>query len=193
MNKTYKEFVKKYNGKYTDYDGYYGCQCWDLAQRYNTEVLKVPASVLSGCGLVSNMLKEPKRSVLLKYFTEVKTAQQGDIAIWEHGHIAIVDHANYYFSQNPNAPKVMKITKGGVHFFRLKSQVKPTPSNKYYAKYTGKSGSLVDALRAIGADSSFNNRRAIAKANGIKGYVGTASQNIKMLNLLKQGKLIKRP
>lgn len=193
MNKTYKEFVKKYNGKYTDYDGCYGCQCWDLAQRYNTEVLKVPASVLSGCGLVSNMLKEPKRSVLLKYFTEVKTAQQGDIAIWEHGHIAIVDHANYYFSQNPNAPKVMKITKGGVHFFRLKSQVKPTPSNKYYAKYTGKSGSLVDALRAIGADISFNNRRAIAKANGIKGYVGTASQNIKMLNLLKQGKLIKRP
>lgn len=193
MNKTYKEFVKKYNGKYTDYDGHYGCQCWDLAQRYNTEVLKVPASVLSGCGLVSNMLKEPKRSVLLKYFTEVKTAQQGDIAIWEHGHIAIVDHANYYFSQNPNAPKVMKITKGGVHFFRLKSQVKPTPSNKYYAKYTGKSGSIVDALRAIGADSSFNNRRAIAKANGIKGYIGTASQNIKMLNLLKQGKLIKRP
>lgn len=24
---TYKEFVKKYNGKYTDFDGAYGCQC----------------------------------------------------------------------------------------------------------------------------------------------------------------------
>lgn len=69
----------------------------------------------------------------------------------------------------------------------------PTTSKKYYAKYNGKSGSLVEALNSIGADSSFNNRRAIAKANGIKGYVGTASQNIKMLNLLKQGKLIKRP
>ena len=190
---TYKEFVKKYNGKYTDFDGYYGCQCWDLAQRYNTEVLKVPASVLSGCGLVSNMLKEPKRTILLKYFTEVKTPQQGDIAIWEHGHIAIVDRPSYYFSQNPNAPKVIKITRGGVHFFRLKSKTSPATSSKYYKKYTGKSGSLVDALRAIGADSSFNNRRAIAKANGIKGYVGTASQNIKMLNLLKQGRLIKRP
>lgn len=190
---TYKEFVKKYNGKYTDFDGYYGCQCWDLNQRYNVEVLKVPASVLSGCGLVSNMLKEPKRTILLKYFTEVKTPQQGDIAIWEHGHIAIVDRPGYYFSQNPNAPKVIKITRGGVHFFRLKSKTSPATSSKYYKKYTGKSGSLVDALRAIGADSSFNNRRAIAKANGIKGYVGTASQNIKMLNLLKQGKLIKRP
>ena len=24
---TYKQFVKKYNGKYTDFDGYYGAQC----------------------------------------------------------------------------------------------------------------------------------------------------------------------
>lgn len=190
---TYKEFVKKYNNKYTDYDGYYGCQCWDLAQRYFTEVLKLPASVLSGCGLVSNMLKEPKRSVLLKYFTEVKTAQQGDVAIWEHGHIAIVDHGQYYFSQNPNASKVIKITRGGVHFFRLKTTPTPKPSVKYYAKYTGKSGSIVDALRSIGADSSFNNRRAIAKANNIKGYIGTAKQNTLMLSLLKQGRLIKRP
>jgi hypothetical protein len=190
---TYKEFVKKYNNKYTDYDGYFGCQCWDLAQRYNTEVLKVPASVLSGCGLVSNMLKEPKRSVLLKYFTEVTTAQQGDIAIWEHGHIAIVDSKNYYFSQNPNPCKVIKITRGGVHFFRLKSKSSSSTSSKYYKKYTGKSVSIVDALKSIGADSSFNNRRAIAKANGISNYIGSSSQNTKMLNLLKQGKLIKRP
>jgi hypothetical protein len=189
---TYKEFVKKYNNKYTDYDGYYGCQCWDLAQRYNTEVLKVPASVLSGCGLVSNMLIEPKKSVLLKYFDEVKTSKQGDVAIWEHGHIAIVDHDKYYFSQNPNACKVIKITRGGVHFFRLKQKTTPATS-KYYKKYTGKSASIVDALKAIGADSSFNNRRAIAKANGISGYIGSPSQNTKMLNLLKAGKLIKRP
>ena len=69
----------------------------------------------------------------------------------------------------------------------------PTTSKKYYAKYTGKSSSLVEALNAIGADSSFNNRKAIAKANNINGYIGSSSQNIKMLNLLKQGLLIKRP
>lgn len=193
---TYKEFVKKYNGKYTDYDGYYGFQCWDLAQRYFTEVLKLPASVLSGCGLVSNMLKEPKRKVLLKYFEEVKTPKQGDVAIWEYGHIAIFDHnKNYFFSQNPNPCRVIQINRGGVHYFRLKSKKSSSTStsSKYYKKYTGKSGSIVDALKAIGADSSFNNRRAIAKANGISGYVGTPSQNIKMLKLLKEGKLIKRP
>lgn len=118
---TYKEFKKKYNGKYTDFDGAYGYQCWDLAQRYFTEVLNLPSSILSGCGLVSNMLKPPKINVMLKYFTEVKTPEQGDVAIWEYGHIAIYDHAkNYYFSQNPNACKVIQINRGGVHFFRKK-------------------------------------------------------------------------
>ena len=29
---TYQEFKSKYDGKYVDYDGYYGYQCWDLAQ-----------------------------------------------------------------------------------------------------------------------------------------------------------------
>ena len=71
--------------------------------------------------------------------------------------------------------------------------IKNTPKISYYKAYKGKSESIVDALKAIGADSSFNNRKAIAKANGISNYTGTASQNIKMLNLLKQGKLIKRP
>lgn len=61
----------------------------------------------------------------------------------------------------------------------------------YYKKYTGSSVSIVDALKAIGVDSSMNNRKNIAKKNGIGNYTGTASQNTKLLNLLKQGKLKK--
>lgn len=61
----------------------------------------------------------------------------------------------------------------------------------YYKKYTGSSVSIVDALKAIGVDSSMNNRKKIAKANGISNYSGTASQNTQLLNLLKQGKLKK--
>lgn len=99
-------------------------QCFDLAQKYITEVLGLPSSILAGCGNVANMLKEPKLSVLKKYFTEVKTGRQGDIAIWSTNHIAIVDHNNYYFSQNPNACKVMKITNKGVHYFRKKGTSK---------------------------------------------------------------------
>lgn len=64
-------------------------------------------------------------------------------------------------------------------------------SNSYYQKYTGSSVSIVDALKAIGVDSSLSNRKKIAKANGISNYTGTASQNTKLLNLLKQEKLKK--
>lgn len=61
----------------------------------------------------------------------------------------------------------------------------------YYPKYSGGSGSIVEALRAVGVDSSYANREKIAKANGITGYKGMAAQNTQMLNLLKSGKLIK--
>lgn len=67
----------------------------------------------------------------------------------------------------------------------LKSKV------KYYKKYTGKSVSLVDALKSLKIGSSMNNRKKIAKANGIKNYKGSATDNMKLLELLKKGKLIK--
>lgn len=59
----------------------------------------------------------------------------------------------------------------------------------YYPRYTGTSTSIVAALNAVGVNSSFANRKAIAKENGITGYIGSAKQNIQMLALLKSGKL----
>ncbi len=50
---------------------------------------------------------------------------------------------------------------------------------------------LIDHLEKIGVDSSFANRKKIAEKNNIKGYIGTEVQNIKMLDLLLSGKLIK--
>lgn len=127
---TYEQFKKKYNGKYLDFDGSYGNQCWDLAQYYFTECLGLPKSVLSGCGLVSNMLYPPKREQLDKYFYEVDTGHMkpGDVCIWEYGHIAIFDNWDgkycYYFSQNyplGSPCHIQKITEGGLHAFRIKN------------------------------------------------------------------------
>lgn len=131
---TYKEFKKKYTGKIVDYDKCYGGQCWDLAQQYFVEALKLPSSILSGCGLVSNMLKGKKYTQLTKYFDEIsyKDAKQGDIGIWEYGHIALYDkkvlNTLYWFSQNPNKPKVITIAKGtkGLHCFKLIEKKKTT-------------------------------------------------------------------
>lgn len=67
---------------------------------------------------------------------------------------------------------------------------KPTPV-KYFPKYKGKSVSIVDALNSLKYDSSFSYRKKIAKANGIKVYLGTSKQNTSLLTKLKAGKLIK--
>ncbi len=55
--------------------------------------------------------------------------------------------------------------------------------------YTGVS--IVDGLAAIGVVQSFNYRAQIAERNGIQGYLGSPAQNTLMLNLLKNGQLLK--
>lgn len=61
----------------------------------------------------------------------------------------------------------------------------------YYPRYRGKSSSVVDAMKSLKINSSRKNREKIAALNGIGNYNGSASQNTKMLNLLKKGRLIK--
>lgn len=61
----------------------------------------------------------------------------------------------------------------------------------FYPQYKGNSNSIVDALKSLNIDSSFSNRKKIAEINNIKNYRGTSSQNIVLLNLLKNGKLKK--
>ena len=61
------------------------------------------------------------------------------------------------------------------------------PANYLKANYIGVS--IVDALKSIGVDSSFTNRKRLAVLNGISNYSGTPGQNTTLLSLLKQGKL----
>ena len=67
----------------------------------------------------------------------------------------------------------------------------PSNTSDYYPKYTGISNSISDALKSLGIDNSKANRTAIASKNGISNYKGTSAQNIQLLTLLKQGKLLK--
>jgi len=63
--------------------------------------------------------------------------------------------------------------------------------NEYLANKTYNGTSIVDALKEINIDSSYNNRKNLANKNNIANYTGNADQNTKLLSLLKQGKLIK--
>ena len=67
----------------------------------------------------------------------------------------------------------------------------PSNTSDYYPKYEVASNSISDALKSLGIDNSKVNRTAIASKNGIPNYKGTSAQNIQLLTLLKQGKLLK--
>ena len=74
-----------------------------------------------------------------------------------------------------------------------KATAKTTPktNNKTIKKTTYKGDSIVDGLKSVGVNSSYDNRKKIAQANGIKNYTGTAKQNTELLNKLKKGTLKK--
>ena len=48
--------------------------------------------------------------------------------------------------------------------------------------------SVVDYLNSTGENSSFNDRKQLASVLGIQNYRGSSTQNIQLLNLLKEGK-----
>ena len=103
------------------------------------------------------------------------------------------DAANiaWQYTSKGRFPKI--ISSGNSGNFDLNVLYKEPVAKKvvYYPKYKGKSKSLVDALKSLGINSGKNNRKRIATLNGIKNYTGTATQNTKLLNLLKRGTLIK--
>lgn len=71
------------------------------------------------------------------------------------------------------------------------SETDQEPSVVYFTKYTGNSVSIVEALISIGENSAYSYRKTIAAKNGIENYSGTPTQNTQMLNMLKNGTLIK--
>lgn len=64
-------------------------------------------------------------------------------------------------------------------------------TSNYYPIPNYNGNSLVDALKDINVDSSFDYRMKIARKNGINNYKGSSFQNNKLLKLLKKGKLLK--
>ena len=78
-----------------------------------------------------------------------------------------------------------------------KATAKTTPkttkkaNTKTIKKTNYKGNSIVDGLKSVGVNSSYDNRKKIAQANGIKNYTGTAKQNTELLNKLKKGTLKK--
>lgn len=105
-----------------------------------------------------------------------------------HGVITkIVDAPNPYLLDD----NLCWVNDGDIRGLYVTPAPAPQPQANYYPRYAGNSISIVDALKEICEDSSFTNRKKIARRNGITTYEGSAEQNSTLLSLLRNGKLIK--
>lgn len=63
----------------------------------------------------------------------------------------------------------------------------------YYKKYVGSNNSLDSILKKIGVESryigSWSSRKPLAEKNGIYNYIGSVTDNLKLIELAKKGKL----
>ena len=104
----------------------------------------------------------------------------------------VTDTAKSVKKVESNTNKIKK----AVSKAKPKATAKTTPKtttkkNNTIKKTNYKGNSIVDGLKSVGVNSSFDNRKKIAQANGIKNYSGTAKQNTELLNKLKKGTLKK--
>lgn len=110
---TFDEFVKKYNGKATDYDGGCGVQCVDLAKLYIDKVLEIKPQSIGNAEAYWNRYNE--LPYLKNNFDRIANTpsfipQKGDLVVWgkkhgKYGHIAVADGAgttSYFYSYDQN-------------------------------------------------------------------------------------------
>lgn len=121
----FEEFVNKYNGKATDYDGGYGVQCVDLVKLYMDKVLNIKIGAIGNAEAYWNRYNE--LPILKNNFEAIKNTpkfvpQKGDIMIWNKnrgggcGHVAIcngVGTTSYFcsYDQNWNGTKAMQLVQ----------------------------------------------------------------------------------
>lgn len=102
---------------------------------------------------------------------------------------SVVQHNHW---SGKNCPTNLRNGNKGVSWSDFKRMVSGSKGkvSKGNTKKKSKSngGSVVDYMNSKGMDSSFSNRKKLAKKYGIKNYRGTASQNVKLLNKLKGNK-----
>lgn len=131
------------------------------------------------------------------------------LLVWMDGHIGVYDGEKYSYECTVSGGsfrilKTVARTRGWTNWGKCKyieyvnekektENPKETNTNKvtYYKACSSKYTSIAEALKSIGVDGSYANRKKIAEKNNIRNYKGTASQNIELLNRLKNGKLIK--
>lgn len=181
------------------------------------ELVHLPGHVgiYIGNGLVVECTPIWKDGVQITSISNVYINSNYNVRRWnEHGKLRFIDYKSGTNIETPkktnqeiayevcmgkwgnNPERKTRLTNDGYDYDEIQNLVnkllganKTSTSN--YFKIPNYNGiSIVDALNSIGVDSSFTNRTKIAKKNGFSSYSGTPFENLKLLSLLKKGKLL---
>lgn len=148
---TQHEFYLKTIGKAIDRDGYYGAQCWDLWDYFNS-LMGYPRINCTKTGYVKDIANDMNTNGILKNYDSVakdEHMQDGDWIVWgdapqtPYSHIAMVrtvdgkdpqrsgEYIVTVLGQNQagtqKATQIQMSTYGALRIFRPKAYVKETP------------------------------------------------------------------
>ena len=127
---TFNEFIKKWNGKYCDFDGVYGPQCMDLMNQYCVEVLGDTSGQLRAATAYQSFEKGGSSYERFVYKPGMKP-ESGDIIYWTKNAVPGTGHVAIFID-------------GNVKSFTSFDQNWPvnTPAHEQYHDYTGVAGWL---------------------------------------------------
>jgi N-acetylmuramoyl-L-alanine amidase len=149
-------------------------------------------------------------SATVPFLIKVANVEAGDVLNIRKEPNANAEKTGALAYNDPNTYTIVETKNGwgrlksGVGWISLKytktvsvqapATIKPAPS-PYYPKYTGSSTRVDEVFASIGVPEAYRGnykkRAPIAKVNAISSYSGSATQNLKLIALAKEGKLKK--
>jgi hypothetical protein len=156
----------------------------EFYKKYPTEAafMKAHGKEFKKAAMGASMVN--KQLTQLTDFSNPPQAQNGK-ALW-HSEWNQDPYAQYTGTDDAEAAYLAEIDARNVAQNPMKTPSVNVPKSAIEAKKPGGSGySVVDYLNSTGKKSDFNTRKALAESQGIKGYTGTAEQNLRLLSNLK--------
>jgi len=198
---TFDEFVKKFNGKSTDFDGGSGVQCVDLAKMYFHHVLGLKTQAIGNAEaywrrynelpyLKDNFIKIPNTPTFIP--------QKGDVAVWDkrhgkYGHIAVCNGegtTSYFYSYDQNwIIKRMHLVK---HNYKsgFAGVLRPKNQKAIYGETKYKVGDVVQTRFQVKVLGDADDRHYRVESNG---YIFELEKSmVNPINKDKIGNVIQR-
>ena len=206
-----------YNGEVSMQPFYVSSKGWSILRAKDPDTaMRIAAAMINACNNANIGYDQSRRLEIMQHGTDAKVLCSCDCSSLvrkcvleasgkDAGNFTTANEkekllATGLFKDVGDYVKCMALCTGDIMVTKTKGHTaivtagcaRNSQNRGLYPRFTGVTTSIVSALQSIGEDdTSFEHRKVIALVNGINDYKGSAAQNTYLLNLLKQGKLIR--